>query len=173
MQQKYSNLKMLAVLAGICVISAGLLGYAHISTAERIRENREARIRDAVGKVLAGIDSYERINSEPVIFKGMTQGEIAGYAVLYEGMGFQGTIQLLIGLDPDIHMMKGMAVLDSVETPGLGDRIKGPDFGKQFEQMGIPGEGEIKVDTITGATISSLAVEKIINRAIGDAKRIL
>jgi len=70
-----------------------------------------------------------------------------------------------------------MKVLDSKETPGLGDKIyKDKAFVEQFFKgpatplkgvkigagKGLPNE----VDTITGATISSTAVINIINHGL-------
>jgi len=67
-------------------------------------------------------------------------------------------------------------VLESKETPGLGDKIeKDSSFVNEFEGVQAPlvgvksgqAEGDPnEVDTITGATISSEAIIDIINRRI-------
>ena len=68
----------------------------------------------------------------------------------------------------------GMEVLESRETPGLGDKIyKDADFVSDFTDLAIDpaivcvkaGEKSAahEVDAITGATISSKAVVRIIN----------
>jgi len=74
-----------------------------------------------------------------------------------------------------------MKVLDSKETPGLGDKIfkdmnyvnqffAGPDTPlipiKPGTGKGLPGE----IDTITGATISSKKLIEIINHALEEWK---
>ena len=69
-----------------------------------------------------------------------------------------------------------MEVLESRETPGLGDKIyKDMDFVGEFKSLAV--EPEIvavkkgtktspnQVDAITGATISSKAIVRIINEA--------
>ena len=67
-----------------------------------------------------------------------------------------------------------MHVLESRETPGLGDRIfKDPEFVASFRSLAtqpeivlVPkgsGTAPHEVDGITGATISSKAVVKILN----------
>jgi Na+-translocating ferredoxin:NAD+ oxidoreductase RnfG subunit len=73
-------------------------------------------------------------------------------------------------------MVLGMKVLESKETPGLGDKIeKDADFVAEFagvatplvgvksgKSTGAPGE----VDMITGATISAQAIVDIINNRL-------
>jgi electron transport complex protein RnfG len=66
-----------------------------------------------------------------------------------------------------------MAVLESRETPGLGDRIyKDERFVAEFADLAVEpavelvkghGEAPHEVDAITGATISSRAVVGILN----------
>jgi electron transport complex protein RnfG len=172
MKKEVSGFRMLLILGGVCLISAAVLGFVHISTDEQIKFNKKKRIENAVQGVLPGINSYEKINDAPVVFRGDKDGNPAGYAILAEGMGFQGKLLLMVGIDYKLKKLKGMAVLESVETPGLGDKIKEGEFNGQFVDMVIPESGIIKVDTITGATISSVAVEKIVNRAIENVKNI-
>ena len=93
-------------------------------------------------------------------------------------------IIIIFGFDPNTGKLKGMKVLDSKETPGLGDKIfKDMVFVKQFFDgpdtplipvkpgmgKGQPGE----IDTITGATISSKKLIEIINHALEEWKPIL
>ena len=68
-----------------------------------------------------------------------------------------------------------MQVLESRETPGLGDRIyKDEVFVAEFRDLAVEpsievikghGEAPHEVDAITGATISSKAVVSILNAA--------
>ena len=90
------------------------------------------------------------------------------------GPGFQDTIALLYGYRPGEKIVVGMEVLESRETPGLGDKIyKDAAFVGAFSALSV--EPEIvavkkgtksqpnEIDAITGATISSKAVVRIIN----------
>ena len=84
---------------------------------------------------------------------------------------------IIFGYNPNTAKLMGMKVLDSKETPGLGDKIfKDMKFVNQFFAgpdtpliptkpgmgKGLPGE----IDTITGATISSKKLIEIINHAL-------
>lgn len=101
-------------------------------------------------------------------------GKLVGYGIPSEGAGFQDTIKLIYGYDPASKNVVGMEILESKETPGLGDKImKDQAFVESFRALSIepevvavkPGTSKNanEVDTISGATISSKAVIKIIN----------
>ncbi|EGV52918.1 FMN-binding protein [endosymbiont of Riftia pachyptila] len=93
-----------------------------------------------------------------------------------EGPGFQDTIKLLYGYLPEQRKIVGMEILDSRETPGLGDKIfKDKDFVANFDGLAVDPQikavkkgsksAPYEIDAITGATISSKAVVRIINGA--------
>lgn len=112
------------------------------------------------------------------------QGRLVGLALEARGMGYQDEIHVLYGYAPDAQAVIGIQVLSSRETPGLGDRIEtDEDFLRNFEQLDVsvvasgseianPIEtvkhGEKKhawqIDGITGATVSSVAIGKILRR---------
>lgn len=109
---------------------------------------------------------------------------LLGFAIIASGMGYQDRIALLYAYDAREEQVKGIRVLESRETPGLGDRI-GYDkrFTASFATLPIPldDDGRLmnklaaakpgtrsqpwEIDTISGATISSRAVVDIVNRS--------
>jgi Na+-translocating ferredoxin:NAD+ oxidoreductase subunit G len=82
----------------------------------------------------------------------------------------------MFGFDPEASRVLGMRILESKETPGLGDKIfKDEAFVAQFQVAQVPmkpikpgsGTGDPReVDTITGATISARTVIEIINNRV-------
>ena len=110
--------------------------------------------------------------------------ELTGVWAEASGIGYQDRLKLLFAIDPRRQLIIGMAVLESKETPGLGDRIeKDPQFQANFtgldvglNQQGTELEHEIRtvkkgrkqhpweIDGITGATISAKAVGRILNQ---------
>jgi electron transport complex protein RnfG len=106
-------------------------------------------------------------------------GAPVGWAVLSEGNGFADTIRLIFGWDAKTKKILALRVLGSKETPGLGDKIGEQAFSAGFRDheastatplKGVkvdstPNAGN-EVDTITGATVSSRAVIRIINAGI-------
>jgi electron transport complex protein RnfG len=100
-------------------------------------------------------------------------GVFMGYAIPAEGPGFQDNIRLIYGYLPGTKRIVGMKVLESRETPGLGDKIyKDDKFVGEFRDLAVEpqvvvvkghGADPNQVDAITGATISSKSVVKIVN----------
>lgn len=102
-----------------------------------------------------------------------------------DGSGYGGEIRIMYGYLPATEELSGMTVLLMRETPGLGDRIRtDPCFNARFEGLDVPltderdalahpvtfvksgttpGPGEI--DGIAGATISSRAVVRAVERS--------
>lgn len=113
---------------------------------------------------------------DPVYVGFDAAGRPVGFAIPAAGAGFQDVVRLLFGYDPAKGEVVGMRVLESKETPGLGDKIvKDSTFVGEFEGVASPlvgvkaasGEGRPgEVDMITGATISSRAVIGVINRRL-------
>jgi len=102
-------------------------------------------------------------------------GKRVGFAVSAAENGFQDLVTLMFGYDAASHQLIAMKVIANKETPGLGDKIaKDQTFINGFVDATAPIKG-IKSGTtkgasdvvmITGATISSRAVIRIINNAI-------
>ncbi len=110
-------------------------------------------------------------------------GSVVGIALPVQGNGYQGVIKIMVGLTPDLDSITGIKVLEQVETPGLGGRIGEVSFQDQFK--GIRTEPAVEyvknqapennnqIQAITGATISSRSVVKIINKNVKLLKDIL
>jgi len=172
---------MAGLLSGLAIV-----GIYEI-TLPRITANQAAALNRAVFEVVPGSADMqplrwtgESLVAEPgasgddVIYGAYgSDGSFVGYAIPGEGAGFQDNIKLLYGYVPAGKKIVGMYVLESRETPGLGDRImKDPKFGGEFKDLSVEpvvklvkgtGTAPNEVDAITGATISSNAVVKIIN----------
>jgi electron transport complex protein RnfG len=111
-----------------------------------------------------------------------THQQLLGFAIKAQGMGYQDTIQLLYGYSPRQQAVVGMKILNSRETPGLGDRTgKDPHFLQNFKHLSVALAADQQhllhtivsvksgsktkpwqIDSISGATISSRAVTTII-----------
>ncbi|MBT3308884.1 MAG: FMN-binding protein [Gammaproteobacteria bacterium] len=110
------------------------------------------------------------------------KGKLKGIALATEGQGYQDVIQILYGYNPACECLSGMKVLKHAETPGLGDLIlKDPPFLANFTTLDVklnPAQEQIvnpvvtvkhgskqnpwEIDSISGATVSSKAIGKMI-----------
>jgi len=110
-------------------------------------------------------------------------GQCVGWAFVAEGAGFADKIRLVVAVDAKFEKLAGFGVLSSNETPGFGDKIKHDFYRSQF--TGAPADvlelskiGDDKVIdsqivAISGATVSSEAVVKILNNYIKQVKSLL
>ncbi len=177
----FLNLTIIGVLSGI--ILAGVFDVAN----PLILINKEKELKEAIFIVLPGAEDYDIIEKGEkgphkgrlTLYRGLgADGEPVGIAFKAEGTGFQGKIVLMVGLDMDYLKLKGIKILEQIETPGLGNRIGEPEFEGQFSGVQIKPRVEYikyrkpekpnQIQAITGATISSDAVVKNINRAISE-----
>ena len=125
---------------------------------------------DAPKVVSATIDGRSRkVECYPAI----REGEQIGWGSLAEGKGYD-TLLLLVGVDLPAKKIIGYRVVKILEAPGIGDRIEKPEFYERFkdkdatsplEAVGpdTPTGGQ-KVQTISGATISSTGVIATVNK---------
>lgn len=90
------------------------------------------------------------------------------------GAGLWSQVELLLAFSPDFEKMYGLRVISQAETPGLGARITEIEFLERFRGVEIRPELKVvkfasrpnEVDAITGASVTSRSVEKIINRGV-------
>jgi electron transport complex protein RnfG len=184
-----SSLRLVMTLAIAGLISGVAIIGIYETTLPTITANKARELREAVFKVLPGVSRMQALvyrdgrilavpepqKDEPVVYGGYDeQGDFVGYAMPGAGPGFQDTIALLYGYLPHDKKVVGMEILESRETPGLGDKIyKDADFVAEFSDLSVEpeivavkkGTGTLDnhVDAITGATISAKAVVRIIN----------
>lgn len=186
-----SSTRLVATLGLAGLLSGLIIVSTYEATLPRIEAYQARVLREAVFQVLPGVERMQRLvlrdghlipsdaeaKGDKAVFAGYdARGELVGYAIPGEGPGFQDLIRLLYGYLPDKRRVSGMQVLESRETPGLGDKIfKDADFVANFDDLSVDPEiravkkgrraAPNEVDAITGATISSKAVVRIINES--------
>ncbi len=199
-QPSTSVWSMYRAIVGIGILCALLIVTVFQTTAPRIRANQEAALRQAVADVLpdavrvvaVGLTGQGALRAEegseaalPAFLGYTADGSLAGAAVSGIGMGYQDNIRVLYAYSFERHAITGFKVLESKETPGLGDKIeKEPHFLANFDALDVRlssdgqtlanaivpvAQGEKiepwQVDGITGATISSVAIARILDES--------
>ncbi len=178
-----SRFWMVGLLVILAVICSSTLALVNIKIAPIIQRNNEIKYMRTVLDVFEM--TYDAENSESIISKykqaieeketeGVTlfkDKETGRTATSISGSGFQGQITLIVALEKD--MITGFKVVSQVETPGLGARITEESFQKSFIgkrvsqgiKMTKSGSADnSQFDAITGATETSRALERILNK---------
>ncbi len=189
-----SSARLIATLALAGAIAGFFIVLVYQWSQPRIEAHRAQVLAEAVQEVLDGPSATQTFflvdghftDSPPAsvdtasvdrVYVGYDEaGGPVGVAVSAAEAGFQDIIDLLFGYDPDSGEVLGMKVLESKETPGLGDKItRDSAFIGEFRDVEAPLKGvkearktgaDDEVVMITGATISSRAVIDIINHRL-------
>ena len=198
---KVSNSRMMTSMVAIGIFCALTIVLTYQGTFERIKNNNEKAMQKAIFNVVPSADTSliyvldENNNliaaSKPsdgkksVIVCFNDIDEFVGVAITAQGQGYADIIRIIYGYDPLKEAVIGFQVLESKETPGLGDKIeKDENFLANFyaldaslndDKTGMknkiipvkPGtkKNNWEVDGITGATISSRAIANIISES--------
>ncbi|MEA3305535.1 MAG: FMN-binding protein [Candidatus Omnitrophota bacterium] len=171
------SIKMILTLVIVGLLSAGLLVSVYNYASPLIEKNERKALREAIYKLMPKAVRYEKITKEGIVlYEGIDEtGKVIGYAFRAKGNGYQGEIELMAAIDTGLKKLKGMEVLKSVETPGLGAEITERPFKEQFRGLSVLPEitftkGEVtkgnEIQAITGATISTRSVAAILNEEI-------
>jgi len=199
-QPPASNSKMFRAMVSIGSLCALLIVMTFETTLPIIKHNKTEALEKAVFKVLPGAtqrvtfkktdNGFEpmtgEVTNEQVVYAGFdNDNNLVGLAIEASGQGFQDVLNVLYGYSPEKQVIVGFYVLESRETPGLGDKIdKDPNFLENFAALDVSLDESMQaiknpvepvkngtktnpwqVDCITGATISSKAVGNIIKQS--------
>lgn len=194
---------MLRAMVGIGLVCGLAIVSSYQWSKPIIDRNRAEALRKAVFEVLPGAAESATFRfDEPAGFTPLAgppggaqlvyaaydaQGALVGVAVEAAGMGYQDTIRVLYGYSPAKQAIVGFQVLESRETPGLGDKIgSDPEFLANFAALDVRLNADLsalanaprmvkkgeksepwQIDAITGATVSSRAVTDILRGSAG------
>ena len=183
-----SMMTLAGALAGLLIVSTYEL------TLPRIEQHQAETMAAAIQEVLKAPARYDTLyrhggtlvkrlpagvdvkKAEKIFLGYDASGRRVGFAMSAVGVGFQDPMTVMFGYDAAKRQVIAMRVIASKETPGLGDKIvKDSGFVAEFSPVVAPIAGVKKdratgatneVAMITGATVSSRAVIRIINDAV-------
>ena len=163
-------MKMKSLLMPILVIalSAGILVGVKAGTNTAAQENYEKELNTLMLALLPGSTSFteEAYEGEDANIKAVYRAE-NGCVIMTSAYGYAGEVVMLTGVDNDGDV-KGLVVREMSETYGLGaEALTDDEFLAQF--LWTEGDAEIgtNVDAITGATVTSKAIARSVNSAVG------
>ena len=185
-----TSLRMIITLAVVGLLAGGSLAFIYQWAQPQIAAYQKKTLTQAIFNVLPGTKNYRLLekNNLKIYRCEDTSGNLLGYALVGEGGGYQDKIRVMVGVKPDLETLGGIEVLYSKETPGLGGKIatqdilqpSGKNFAQQFQGLKVSPPIEYvknkkpkapnQIQAITGATISSRSVVKIVNKVIASLR---
>jgi Na+-translocating ferredoxin:NAD+ oxidoreductase subunit G len=158
-----------AVLMIIAVISSGILAYFNKKTEIIIKEiskKMENQARKSVfenGKEFRESEKIEKSGIEytPVYGK----NSMIGYIAKVKSSGYGGNIVIITGINNN-RKITGVKIIESRETPGLGDKILNEKWQKSWIGRDKNYKFNKEKDGFAGATISPRAVYSGLKKAL-------
>jgi electron transport complex protein RnfG len=181
MSKKESTfLNMIITLFVITMVAGLSLGYVNDLTVGPIAQAKLAKKVNALKQVMAEFDNnpveeVKMIKSELVkdsieIYTGTLNNQLTGTAVVGSSeRGYNGLVKVMVGFESD-GSIKNIVVLEQKETPGLGTKMKGDKFLRQFRGKN-PSSFNLK-PTKDGGDVDALTGSTITTRAFGEATQL-
>jgi Na+-translocating ferredoxin:NAD+ oxidoreductase subunit G len=195
-------LPMIKVLGTVSLLCGVLIVATQLTTLARIRHNKEAMMHESIEQLLPGIQKQINYGIEPSgelkILPGLegeghrffagydAAGNFLGLVIETSDRGYADVINAMYAYAPDSQTIKGFQVIDMRETPGLGDRIRSdPGFLENFKSIDAKGDHPIttvkhgtkkhpwEIDAISGATVSSRAVGRMLQKSVQEKAPII
>ncbi len=175
---KNDIIKPIAVLLAICIIIPLALSLTNKITKDKIAELDKKNSRETMAELI-NADSFNEEEfkdgeTEFTYYFALKDGNIIGYIFKTAEKGYGGDVSVMTAVNVD-GTVKSVAILDvSNETPGLGQNAAKESFYSQYagKKSGISllkngaDSDKNEVNAVTGATITSTAVNKAVNTAL-------
>ena len=192
--------QMMRLLAAVSLLCGLLIVGTQVNTARRIRHNQEVILRESVAQLLPGVakqiiygitPSGELTilpNVEapgPRFFAGYdTVGNLLDIVIEANERGYADVISAMYRYSPDTQTITGFQVIDMKETPGLGNKISSdPGFLDNFRHLDATHpintvkhgakKNPWEIDAISGATISSRAVGRMLQKSVAEVAPVI
>lgn len=191
---------LIITLMGISMISGLLVALTYQLTLPRINHNKQVALEKAVFTVLPEANARKNYLldtngfqllpdtsfAEANVFAGYDDnGQLAGLAMEGSARGYQDVVKVLYGYSLEKRAIIGITVLQSSETPGLGDKVEtDPDFLANFIHLDARLNADAstlanpivtvkngkktdpwQIDGISGATVTSTAIGNALNNS--------
>lgn len=167
------------ILTIIAAFAALLLALTNMATRDIIANRALQAKQEAMSSLLPQADSFDPslyveggvLDSFDVAKNG---NETIGYVAQITKSGYGGPIEIIVAMDNNLSV-QGISIggPEFAETAGLGSKVKESKFTDQYQNKEYPIVLNKDIDQISGATISSTAVNQGVNEAVEAAKNIL
>jgi len=188
-----NSAQMIRLLGIVSLLCGALIVATERGTFARIHRNQETIMRDSVARLLPGIQKQIVYGIGPdgglTILAGAdasthrffagydASGNFLGVVIEASERGYADVISAMYAYAPDSQTITGFQVIDMKETPGLGNKISSdPGFLDNFRHLDATHpitavkhgskKNAWEIDAISGATISSRAVGRMLQKSV-------
>ncbi|NMD39081.1 MAG: FMN-binding protein, partial [Christensenellaceae bacterium] len=176
MANKKKSMPAWLVLTIITIVAALGLSLTHLATKDIIAKRAADEKNQALIALVPDADTFDDME----IPEGLAldsfdaakkDGALLAYLAQTTVQGYGGPIEVITAMDTEYKLL-GISVggSDFAETAGLGSKVQEPDFVDQYKGIVAPVKMNSDVDQVSGATISSNAVNKGVNSAVENVK---
>jgi electron transport complex protein RnfG len=173
---RFDDIKPTLVLVVISLVVTVALAATYSVTKPIIEDMREREANAARMAVLSGADRFVSLPDSGALPDEVVDAQVAegvGYVFTIEEKGFGGAVEVMIGVSSD-GAVTGVKVMRHTETPGLGTKAMTEEYLAQYEGAADVRTGKLnadrsdakEIDTITGATITSNALYRAVDKAL-------
>lgn len=176
-----NTFKMVSILFIVCCFSAASLSFLYVKTQPKIQFNKIEKELKLKKMVVPNAESFinKSINGIEVEECFDSNNNFVGILLKNSSKGYAGNIEYLVGITPEIPpKVINIKILSHRETPGLGANVAKEKFLSQFidktsQDISLKKDNiNGKIDSITGATITSRAITNSLSALMSDEKLI-
>ena len=158
---------ILIFFATLAIMALALLGLK-LGLADTAKANAQEAHYRQLYTLLPGSRNFtvEPYTGEDVNIRTIHKGE-TGFVIETVTDGYAGPIRMLVGVSNE-GTVTGLVILDMQETTGLGgEALTDWKFLQQFLKTSGDAQVGENVDAISGATVTSKAIARCVNSAVG------
>ncbi len=174
-----SIFKIALNLTVACIVSGLIIATVYFFTHDIAVQKAEELKTLALQSLITDVDEYTEIPGKDEWYSASIDGEIIAYIVPSESKGYGGTMSFLVAISPEGTVMN-YTIVESNETPGLGDKAEKSPFidqfpGKTSKELEVTKDvnESDKILAISGATITSRAVTLAVKNAVDEVNAYL
>jgi electron transport complex protein RnfG len=174
----------------ICFVVTFCLAMVNGMTKDVIEEKMSAEAATQRKQVMSEAENFEEVTDWKgkddsgvikEVYAAYRGQQLIGYVFGAKPKGYGGEIAITVGITSDLKV-SGVIFGDNKETPGLGSKAGDKSFlsqyegkapGKAFEIVKRLPNAENEIQAVSGATITSKAVNEAVSRSVEKAAELL
>ena len=160
---KDSRLKGIIALAVVTIIAFGVIYGSKILTKDSEDNTDNNEIVEELPGAIDVADAEGIVSARELTDDG---GALTGYSVVAKAKGFApptSPVTWEVIFESDAKTIKEVKVVSHSETPGYGAEMEESSYLEQFK--GMAGTDSSEIDGVSGATVTSDAIRKLVNSA--------